>query len=355
MNILQQHLTQLLQAHPLWHRGANIILAVSGGADSMALAALAASLAQAEEVTLQVVHVQHHLRGAEAERDALLVETFCADQGLCFRRVDINVKEFQEAEGLSLEEAARVLRYRALEEVRSELKAEAIFLGQHQDDQAETVLLNLLRGAGTRGLRGMQETNGYLARPFLSVAKKELVSYCQEQKVPYGEDTTNQDTCYTRNWVRLKVLPLLEEHNPQIKKQLAQGAILASWDEAYLEEAAAKYLTAYGTRLGDFYDTQMGEAFRLLAPALQSRVLRQMLAAAGAKEVSFEHIKALQELIMQGQGNRALDVPGKVRAIYLNDRLTVGKNSVPRAEERASKLQKKEWQRNASKLGKNTN
>ncbi len=349
MSVLGEYLYKMIEACPLWTANTTVIAACSGGADSLALTAALQHLALDCNSKVQVVHVQHHLRGAEAERDAKLVQSFCAERHLAFTQKDVDVQALVEAQGLSVEEAARKLRYQALEECRQAKGATAIFLAQHRDDQAETVLLNLLRGAGTKGIRGMLALNGYLARPFLQVTKEELLEYCQQEKISYAVDSTNEDTKFTRNWVRKKVLPVLEEKNPNIKKQLAQAATLAAWDEEYLQGEADKYLRAYGTDLGGFYDVEVGDAFNNLAPAIKTRVLRTMLQGAGAVEVSFEHTRDLAELIGKGVGNKAFDVPGKVRAIYLNGRLTVGKNANSRAEERAAKNLQKECQRNACK------
>lgn len=355
MSVLEEYLSGLIEHSPLWKTDTIVISACSGGADSMALTSVLSKIADVENVDVHVVHIHHHLRGAEADRDAKLVEEFCLAKELPFTKVDVDVQALVASTGMSIEEAARSLRYEALETCRKELNASAIFLGQHRDDQAETVILNLLRGAGTRGMRGMQAVNGYLARPFLAVAKEELKRYCQEENIAYGEDSTNQDTDFTRNWVRKEVIPLLEQKNPLIKKQLAQAATLAGWDEEYMQKEAHKYLQAYGTQMGEFYDVEAGEVFLHLPPAIQTRVLRIMLGVAGAKEVSFEHIKDLIKLISKGEDNKALDVPGKVRAIYSNCRLLVGKNKRSRTEEREAKNKQKEYQRNACKSGENIN
>lgn len=349
MNNPGEYLYKLIEACPLWTANTTVIAACSGGADSLALTAALQHLAKEHNVCVQVVHVHHHLRGAEADRDAKLVKDFCAARQLPFTQKDVQVQDLVEKQGLSVEEAARNLRYEALEECRVLYKATAIFLAQHKDDQAETVLLNLLRGAGTRGLRGMLEVNGYLARPFLQATKEELIKYCADENIKYAIDSTNDDTTFTRNWVRKELLPILEKKNPNIKKQLAQAATLAAWDEEHLQAEADKYLRAYGTDLGGFWDVEVGDAFNNLPMAIKTRVLRIMLQGAGAVEVSFEHTRDLAELIAKGVGNKAFDVPGKVRAIYLNGRLTVGKNTNSRAEERAAKNLQKESQRNACK------
>lgn len=165
-------LAQLLKKQKLFPTGAVLLAACSGGADSLAMTSLLQQVGQEEGWQIFVCHVQHHLRGEEAESDALFVENFCRERNLPFIRADVDVNFLAEREKLSVEEAARKLRYQVLKENCQKLNAVAIVTGHHQDDQAETLLMNLLRGAGTRGLRGMQARNGLVVRPFFGSSKE---------------------------------------------------------------------------------------------------------------------------------------------------------------------------------------
>ncbi len=349
MSILEQSLRQLVAASPLWQPRTKVIAACSGGADSLCLTDVLASQGEEDDVQVIVVHVQHHLRGDEAERDAQAVEDYCSSRGLTFMRRDVDPQALAAAQGLSLEEAARKLRYEALEQCRQQEGAQAIFLAHHMDDQAETVLLNLLRGAGTRGLRGMLPVNGYLARPFLSVSRRDTEAYCEEMGLLYVTDSSNTDLAIKRNWVRLKLLPLLATQNPRIKKQLAQAASLAASDEAYLERQARRYIDAYGRDVFGTFDIKVETDFQNLPLCLKTRIIRILVREAGGQELSFDHVHNVLAMIDKGVGNKALDVPGQVRLIYLNGRLMVGRNERSRQQEREEKLAKKEQQRYASK------
>lgn len=346
VSILEDTMKKLVAASPLWQPQTTVIAACSGGADSLALTDAMAKQGEEDQVKVLVVHVQHHLRGEEAERDARLVEDYCGQNGLEFKRVDVDAGELAQKEGLSIEDAARRLRYEALETCRKEADAAAIFLAHHRDDQAETVLLNLLRGAGTRGLRGMLPVSGYLARPFLGITRRDTEAYCEEQGLTYCEDSSNGDLTLKRNWVRQKLLPLLETQNPQIRKQLAQAAALAADDEAYLEHQASRYINCYGREVFDTWDIKVEKEFAALPTALQSRVIRILARKVGGAEIGYEHVQKILDMIARGVGNKALDIPGGVRLIYLNGRLMVGKNQRSREEERAAKLAQKERQRN---------
>ena len=349
MSMLEHYLHRLVAGSPLWQPHTTVLAACSGGADSLCLADVMAAQAREDDVQVLIVHVQHHLRGTEAERDARVVADFCRSRSLTYVRKDVEPRVLAAGQGLSLEDAARKLRYEALEQCRQERGAKAIFLAHHQDDQAETVLLNLLRGAGTRGMRGMLPVNGYLARPFLTAARRDTEAYCEEKGLPYVTDSSNEDIRLQRNWVRLKLLPLLAERNPQIKKQLAQAASLAACDEAWLETQAWQYFTAHNRENSGTIDIEAAKEFRQLPFCLRSRVIRLLVQRAGGQELSFDHVNKILAMIDKGIGNKAIDVPGQVRLIYLNGRLMAGKNERSHQEGRDAKLARKELQRHAGK------
>ncbi len=348
MSELENRLRCLVRTSPLWKAGTCVMAACSGGADSLALTDVMGKAAREDGITVRVVHVQHHLRGEAAEEDARFVASFCQARGLPFRRCDVYPDRLVREAGLSPEEAARRLRYEALEACRREYGAEGIFLAHHQDDQAETVLLNLLRGAGTRGLRGMLPVNGYLARPFLDATRQDMIQYCLEQAIAFRTDASNFDESLRRNWIRQTLLPMLEARNPRIRRQLSQTARLAAEDEACLEFQARQYFQRYGREAGGCWEVKTGPEFAALPRALKSRVVRLIVEKAGGGEAGYGHILDILALVARGVGNKALDVPGQVRIIYCNGRLMAGKNQRSREEERAAKLAQKEQQRNAS-------
>ena len=348
MSILEEGMLRCVRSSALWKPGAAAVAACSGGADSLALTDIMRKAGEADGVDVIVAHVQHHLRGAEAESDAQFVADYCAGHGLVFWRADGDPAALAARETLSLEDAARRLRYEALEACRQQYAASGIFLGHHRDDQAETVLLNLIRGAGIRGLRGMLSVNGFLARPFLELSRRDTECYCGEEGLEYRTDSTNDDESLKRNWIRRTLLPLLETQNPQIRRQLAQLADVAAADEAYLERQALRYMNAYGREVFGTWDIAAGADFAALPLALQRAVIRVLVRRTGGGELSYDHVRKVLEMIAKGVGNKALDVPGHVRLIYVNGRLMAGKNERSREAERAAKLAKKEQQRHAS-------
>lgn len=327
-------LERLLKKQKLFPKGAVLLAACSGGADSLAMTSLLQQVGQEEGWHIYVCHVQHHLRGEEAESDALFVESFCHKRNLPFIRADVDVNLLAEQEKLSLEEAARKLRYKVLKETCQELNAVAIVTGHHQDDQAETLLMNLLRGAGTRGLRGMQTRNGLIVRPFLDAARKDMEDYCKEQGIVWCTDSSNECTDYRRNSIRKELLPILEKYNPQIRRALANTAYLAAQDQEYLEELANNFLRENSLVKNGVY-TLCVKNFSKMASALSTRVLIlafQNYANENDGQLECKHIDALLELIKKGKSGRSLNLPG-VRAEYAYGYLTINHHELEDSKE----------------------
>lgn len=237
-----------LQAALLPHTSADnclLLVGFSGGRDSVALLLGAYCLAQGElagRYRLAAAHLNHNLRGEEAAADADFCRDFCAQRGIEFATAT--------AEGLfagmpNAEQQARAARYAWFEELRRQYEGEGycpcLLTAHHLADQAETVLLHLLRGSGTAGLMAMQEQNGWHLRPLLGFSRGEITAFLEEQGVAWREDSSNKDLAYTRNFVRAEVLPVLRRLNPQAERALAQTAELCRADEEFLAaEAAAR-------------------------------------------------------------------------------------------------------------------
>lgn len=303
------------------HSGAHYLLAVSGGADSMALADAAASLLP-EGVAVSVCHVEHGLRGEEALRDLELVRSFCVERGLSFYAEHVDVRMYAASAGVSTEAAARALRYASLRRVLETAGADAIVTAHHRDDQAETVLLRLLRGAGPEGLAAMSGRNGDVLRPLLGISRAELEEYCVVREIACCHDSTNDDTCYTRNRVRLELLPYLRrKFNPQISSALVRTAELLREDEDFLDDLAEalfkECLLAHGAGSAEL------DARRLLSSprALGKRVLRKAYFLLGGQELAYERTQALLELCGRRTGGKLIQLPGGICARYAKNRL----------------------------------
>ena len=200
--------------------GKPVLVGVSGGADSIALLTVLVELGY----SCIVGHCNFHLRGEESMRDECFTETYARKLGLPFVKVDFNTRDYAAEHHLSVEMAARELRYAWFEEMRCVHDAQAIAVAHHRDDNVETVLMNLIRGSGIRGMSGIRPKNGFAIRPLLSVARQEILQWLAERQLEYVTDSTNLSAAYTRNFIRLRVLPLLETINPSVRTAINRTA-----------------------------------------------------------------------------------------------------------------------------------
>lgn len=211
---------QYISEHQLFEAGAKVIVGVSGGADSVALLDMLYSL----KLECVVAHCNFHLRGAESNRDAFFVEELCEKYKLKYERIDFDTEAYAVQNSISIEMAARELRYNWFEQIRTIHLADRIAVAHHRDDSVETILLNLVRGTGIRGLTGISPQNGYIVRPLLCLGRDEILEYLKERKLSYVDDSTNNEDLYTRNKIRLNIIPLLETINPSAKEAIIRTA-----------------------------------------------------------------------------------------------------------------------------------
>ncbi len=302
-------------------RGSKVLLAVSGGADSLAMADGAVLLMEEGWLTATVLHVEHGLRGAEALRDAEAVEKFCMERGLPYKCVHVDVAAYCARKKLSLEAAARFLRYEALEREAEAVHASYIVTGHQLDDQAETVLLRLLRGTAASGLGAMKMRTGNILRPLLSLCRADLEAYCVARNIVCCHDSSNDDMAYTRNRIRHELLPYLEKNfNSSIKKSLVHTAELLREDEEFLAGLVKKQLLErVADKEGDLLlDTR--DWMQIGAP-VRTRMLRECYFLYGGGELGYQHTTALDRICLSGRSGKSLKLPDKIFAGYAYGRL----------------------------------
>ena len=312
-----------IRKHDMLPSGRRVLVALSGGPDSGALLHVLQTLEQRGHVAVAgVAHFNHQLRGVEAEED----ERFCRELAAGLRlpievgRTDVGA--LARERGRSIEDTARAARYAFLAGAAAALGADAIAVGHSLDDQAETFLLRLIRGAGPAGLAGIRPRAGIVIRPLLEISREELRVYAREHALRFREDSSNADTAIARNRVRLELLPYLEQYSPAIAATLAREAALARTDDEFLEAAAIEC----GRSIVLQEDNGVvidAPALAALHPALASRVARTALhKAAPGRFIGFQHIDDVLELARRADGAAAA-LPG-LSATRQGSRIVLG-------------------------------
>lgn len=278
--------------------GTSVLCAVSGGADSMCLLHCLHSRADELGINVKAAHFDHCLRGEESKRDRRFVEEWCAEHGVKCISAAGDVAEFARNNGLGTEEAARQLRYEFLEKTADEQKCDVIATAHNADDNAETMLLNLTRGTGLKGLCGIPRRRGRIIRPLLEVTRNEIEKYLEANGVSHVEDSTNAGDEYTRNLIRHRVMPVLREINPAFSTAALRTSKLLREDEEYLNSLAESFCKKHGEAL------PVKELAALAKPAA-ARVFRSKCGRA----LGAQHIRQLFGLL-EGEGYACTDVPG---------------------------------------------
>ena len=261
MDMLKEQVKQTIREHHMLEPGSRVIAALSGGADSVCLLGLLKELEGEMELKLRAVHVHHGLRGQEADRDAEFAKAFCDTLSVPCHIIKADVKKFARDSGMSEEEAGRRLRYEILEQEASAWECDAqegdsspvrIATAHHSRDQAETILHNLLRGSGLKGLSGMPWVRGRIIRPLLAAGREEILAWLRGKGFAWVEDSSNASACYTRNRIRHTILPAAErEVNPRAVENLLRLGMLAGLADSYLEKKGKEWAEACGRRRED--------------------------------------------------------------------------------------------------------
>jgi len=290
--------------------GSRLLVAVSGGADSVALLSLLHGLTDTLNLSLVGAHLDHSLRASSPD-DASFVAQLCRDMDIPLVMTCQDVVSIARQRKGNLEEVARDVRREFLQAAAQEHRCDLVVLGHHADDQAETFLMRLMRGAGTAGLAGMRQVDGQVVRPLLSFHHEELVAYLEESGFVWREDESNIDHAFTRNRIRHQLQPLLESFNPNITGQIAGLCEQLRLDEDFWSELTNRTLTELGTRVDGGYSIQRG-ALAELAPSLASRVIRAVLheIRGDLRSITATHIGDVMQLVCAGPPQGELHLPG---------------------------------------------
>lgn len=315
-----------IEDNGLIKKGDKILVAVSGGPDSVALLHVLAELSGRYGTELFVAHLNHMLRGKEADGDEEFVRKTAGSLALPFVTEKANVKNTAKALRMSVEEAAREVRYDFFNRAAAKFGASTIATGHTLDDQAETILMRLLKGSGSLGLSGIpyKRRSGkiWVVRPLLDVSRKEVVEYIRKNRIPARTDTSNRKTIYLRNKIRNNLIPILEkDFNPNIKNVLASMASTFTDESLYLTEvAAAKAKRICRMRKGGIELSIKGLAAE--HAALQRLIVRHIIVLLNGslKGMTYKHWESVESLI-KGAERKRIDLFGRIKAAKNNGRI----------------------------------
>lgn len=315
MKKLQERVMEFCRKYNLLEQGDGIVVGLSGGADSVCLLALLASLQRTYGLSIAAVHINHGIRGQEAYQDEEFAVNIAASLDIPCHVFREDIPAVAARDGMSEEEAGRAYRYQCFQTVREELGYQKIAVAHHQDDQAETVLFQMIRGSGPRGLCGMRPRNGTVIRPLLCISRKEIEEALNQEGIAYCQDATNKQTEYSRNKLRHKALPVLEEVNDGAGLHLADAAEKLWQVMDYID---GKSLESYKRIVERKEGSCQVNIEKLLAlpKALQGEVLLRMMEylAGRRKDITSVHVRLLQKLAEGGTG-KSLSLPYGLKAV----------------------------------------
>ncbi len=275
--------------------GCRVIVGTSGGADSMALLELLHEARDILRIHVSACHVNHGLRGAESDRDERFVAGFCRERQIALASFRVNAAAVRRKHE-SMEECARRERYRCFEELLRKDAAARLATAHTASDNEETVLLNLLRGTGTKGLCGIPPVRDRIIRPLIRCTREETEAYCVKHGISYVTDSTNLSEDYARNRLRLRILPLLKEFNPSLTEGISRMTQAVSDDCAFLEKAADQARAQCKAENGYFCDRLAAQE-----PALRARIFSRILSESGI-EPSYLRITGCDGIVREGKG-----------------------------------------------------
>ena len=291
-----------------------IVAGVSGGSDSMALLFALCDLRELyPDIDVIVSHVNHGLRGAESDEDAEYVREAAGRLNFSFECVRVDTEGFRKKRGLSLEDAARELRYDFFNDILAKRSAQRIATAHTLNDQAETVIMRLIRGSGSQGLAGIRPSVGNIIRPLINVTKLEAREYLQSKGVSWREDSTNSSNEFLRNRIRNELIPLLESYNPAIEQVLSRVAAVCAAEADFISAEAERKFNKLA-RVVD--EGVLGDTEKLLRepPAIRFSVMRKSILAVKGdlNSVSAKHLFSMDEVMRSGESSAEVNLPGGV-------------------------------------------
>ncbi|MCT4604618.1 MAG: tRNA lysidine(34) synthetase TilS [Marinisporobacter sp.] len=324
---------QTVKKHHMFQKGDGIVIGVSGGPDSMTLLHLFYRIREEYDLNLYAVHLNHQFRGKEADADAEYVRRFCENIGVKAFMFSENIALYSRERGITFEESGRERRYKLFHEVMKDMGASKIAVAQNLDDQAETLLMRLMRGSGIEGLSAIDYVRDRkVIRPILDITREEIESYCREYDLHPRIDQTNLEAVYTRNRIRLELIPYIEKHfNRNIKEVLARTTNLIREDKDFLNLSAQESYRKL-VKKENLEIIIRKKDFERQHIAIKKRILRKAILEiqGDLKDIQSKHIQKILNLIQYGQVGNHIDLPKYLYVVldYENVVIRKGKRKI---------------------------
>lgn len=305
---------QTIKIYNMIDPGDLVIVGVSGGPDSIALLHLLARLQKEVAFSLHAAHLDHCFRGREAEEEALWVKATAESWGIACTTIKVDVPELLKKRHLSAQDAGHQARTEFFQNLQAKLGAQKIAVGHQADDQAETMLMHFLTGAGSEGLSGLPPVQGRYIRPLLFIERHEIEEYCSEHTLNPRQDPSNQKNIYLRNKIRNQLMPWLKENiNPNLVDTLSRTARILLSQEEYMQIITDQAVGNYITQEVECTKIKT-EGFSHLHPALQRRLVRSAYKGMGKKQgMQFKHVDEVRDLLLNKQVGKILHLPGEIK------------------------------------------
>jgi tRNA(Ile)-lysidine synthase len=311
-----QKVIKTIEKYNLLERGERVVVAHSGGPDSTALLAVLAFIASQLNLTLITAHFNHRLRGAESDEDEEFSRNLSGRLGVvfCSEKMD----QEKDRKGIAPEDYYRQQRYNFLDKVAANYRAQKIALGHHMQDQAETVLLNLLRGSGLDGLKGiLPKRDGKIIRPLIEISRQEILSYLNTSGIAYRQDSSNENRIYLRNQIRMELIPFLKEkYNPNIEHTFARTAEILRTEDEFIGQHVKEALESPFIQKGADRILLKIDFINKLPQALRWRLFKTVLEdfSPSKNGFSFIHIKSLDDLSQKCESGKRIILPLGIEA-----------------------------------------
>ncbi len=313
-----------IKKYAMISQGEHLLIALSGGTDSVCLLKALSMLKDELEISLSAIYIDHQLRPDETPFEIDFCKKICDSLSIPLTIKSIDVLSYAISEKISKQEAARELRYRAFYEAAFELKADKIAIGHNADDQAETILIRLIRGAGPLGLAGIPPVRQKIIRPLIEIERSEIEAFIDAHDIGYVIDSSNLIDRYLRNKIRHIIMPEIKNINPSVVKTISRTADIYRSEERYFDILVTKSIMKMISRKNDQSIELFISPLEMLDPVILRRVLRRAVdETKGLKGITFIHIEDIIKLVKNGRAGDRIYLPGNIRVIKKYSVLTI--------------------------------